>query len=173
MRCRFVRNPDVCPGGIPTNWDLGSLVDIFARISTRAEVTGRDLLRLAQAGISPHYRNVQGVAERMEAELGEEKWQLIDGCQREWDMLPPPVPPLIVRLELHGGFIHAKDQKSRDEGWFEVIAGKSMPEEGVPKCFAYVQSYDTKPKRRLFELMKSQGLQANQQVPSCPTVRTT
>jgi len=39
-----------------------------------------------------------------------------------------------------------------------------MPEEGVPKCFAYVQSYDTKPKRRLFELMKSQGLQANQQV---------
>ena len=108
------------------------------------------------------YRNVQGVAERMEAELGEEKWQLIDGCQREWDMLPPPGPPLIVGLD--GGFIHAKDQKSRDEGWFEVIAGKSMPEEGVPKCFAYVQSYDTKPKRRLFELMKSQGLQANQQV---------
>jgi hypothetical protein len=32
------------------------------------------------------------------------------------------------------------------------------------KCFAYVQTYDTKPERRLFELMKSQGLQANQQV---------
>jgi hypothetical protein len=27
-----------------------------------------------------------------------------------------------------------------------------------------LQTYDTKPKRRLFELMKSQGLQANQQV---------
>ena len=39
-----------------------------------------------------------------------------------------------------------------------------MPEEGAAKCFAYVQTYDTKPKRRLFELMKSQGLQANQQV---------
>ena len=39
-----------------------------------------------------------------------------------------------------------------------------MPEEGATKCFAYVQTYDTKPKRRLFELMKSQGLQANQQV---------
>ena len=94
--------------------------------------------------------------------MGEEKWQFIDGCQRDWDTLPPPGPPLIVGLD--GGFIHAKDQKSRGEGWFEVIAGKSMPEEGVPKCFAYVQSYDTKPKRRLFELMKSQGLQANQQV---------
>jgi hypothetical protein len=44
-----------------------------------------------------------------------------------------------------------------------ALAGKSTPEEGVPKCFAYVQSSDTKPKRRSFELMKSQGLQANQQ----------
>ena len=49
-------------------------------------------------------------------------------------------------VRFHG---HAKDQKSRGEGWFEVIAGKSMPEEGVAKCFAYVQTYDTKPKRRL------------------------
>jgi Plasmid pRiA4b ORF-3-like protein len=76
--------------------------------------------------------------------------------------LPPPGPPLTVGLD--GGFIHAKDQKSRGEGWFEVIAGKSMSEEGAAKCFAYVQTYDTNPKRRLFELMKSQGLQANQQV---------
>ena len=72
----------------------------------------------------------------MEAELGEEKWQFIDGCQRDWDALPPPGPPLTVGLD--GGFIHAKDQKSRGEGWFEVIAGKSMPEEGTAKCFAYV-----------------------------------
>jgi hypothetical protein len=42
-------------------------------------------------------------------------------------VLPPPGPPLTVGLD--GGFIHAKDQKSHGEGWFEVIAGKSMPEE--------------------------------------------
>jgi hypothetical protein len=24
----------------------------------------------------------------METELGEEKWQFIDGCQRQWDRLP-------------------------------------------------------------------------------------
>ena len=67
-------------------------------------------------------------------------------------------------MGLDGGFVHAKGQKSRGEGWFEVIAGKSVPEEGAAKCFAYVQTYDPKPKRRLFELLKSQGLQANQQV---------
>ena len=46
--------------------------------------------------------------------------------------------PLTIGLD--GGFIHAKDQKSRGEGWFEVIAGKSMPEEGAAKFFAYVQT---------------------------------
>jgi len=44
----------------------------------------------------------RGVAERMEAELGEEKWNFIEGCQGDWDRLPPPGPPLTV--ELDGGF---------------------------------------------------------------------
>ena len=55
-------------------------------------------------------------------------------------------------------------QPARRAFAFEVIAGKSVPQEGAPKCFAYVQTYDPKPKRRLFELLKAQGLQANQQV---------
>jgi hypothetical protein len=108
------------------------------------------------------YRKVQRVAERMEAELGEEQGHFIEGCQRDWDALPPPGPPITVGLD--GGFVHAKGQKSHGEGWFEVIAGKSVPEQGAAKCFAYVQTYDPKPKRRLFEVLKSQGLQANQQV---------
>jgi len=45
-----------------------------------------------------------------------------------------------------------------------VIAGKSMPAEGRTRCFSFVQTYDTRSKRRLFELLKSQGMQANQQV---------
>jgi hypothetical protein len=45
-----------------------------------------------------------------------------------------------------------------------VIAAKSMPAEGSAKCFGFVQTYDTKPKRRLFEVLRSQGIQINQQV---------
>lgn len=53
-----------------------------------------------------------------------------------------------------------------------MIAGRSVvafrrDEEGeVPsaKCFGYVQTYDEKPRRRLWEVMKSQGMQENQQV---------
>ena len=40
----------------------------------------------------------------------------------------------------------------------------AMPTDGPAKCFGYVQTFDTKPKRRLFEVLKSQGMQMNQQV---------
>src|SRR5262249_29482821 len=58
------------------------------------------------------------------------------------------------------------------EGCFEVIAGRSVvafrraEEDTVPppKCFGFVQTYDPKPRRRLWELMKSQGMTENQQV---------
>jgi hypothetical protein len=36
--------------------------------------------------------------------------------------------------------------------------------DGPTKCFGFVQTYDTKPKRRLFEVLKSQGMAMNQQV---------
>ena len=45
-----------------------------------------------------------------------------------------------------------------------MIAGKAMPADGRPSCFGYVQTYDSKPKRRLFEVLASQGMQANQPV---------
>ena len=45
-----------------------------------------------------------------------------------------------------------------------MIAGKAVPAEGRATCFGYVQTYDTKPKRRLFEVLKAHGMQDNQQV---------
>ena len=71
-------------------------------------------------------------------------------------------------MGIDGGYVRA----AHKEGFFEVIAGRSVvafrraANEEVPesKCFGYVQTYDDKPRRRLFELMKSQGLRDNQQV---------
>jgi hypothetical protein len=65
---------------------------------------------------------------------------------------------------LDGGFVHARDEKSRQAGSFEIIVGKSVVQDSGAKCFAFVNREDAKPKRRLFEVLKSQGLQANQQL---------
>ena len=112
-------------------------------------------------------QHVQATAQQLENELGPEQTMFIDGCQRDWEELPRPDlprPDLPLTVGLDAGYVHARDQRSRREGWFEVIAGKSMPAEGPARCFSFVQTYDTRPKRRLFELLKSQGMQANQQV---------
>ena len=59
--------------------------------------------------------------------------------------------------------MHAMVTESK-AGWFELIVGKSVPAAGAAKRFGFVSSYDTKPKRRLFEVLKGQGLQMNQTV---------
>jgi len=67
----------------------------------------------------------------------------------------------LVQHPADGGYVRQWDDKPKH---FELIVGKSMQEEGQSKCFGFVQTYDEKPKRRLFEVLKSQGMQMNQQV---------
>lgn len=108
-------------------------------------------------------RNTMRTASRLEAELGDERASFIDTCPAQWADLPRPDLPLIVGLD--GGYVHSAAQTSRRDGWFEVIAGRAIPTgDGPTKCFAYTQTYDTKPRRRLYELLKSQGMQDNQTV---------
>jgi hypothetical protein len=73
-----------------------------------------------------------------------------------------------MTVGLDGGYVRA----AHKEGFFEVIACRSViafrgrEEDAVPspKCFGFVQTYDQKPRRRLWEVMKSQGMQENQQI---------
>lgn len=151
---------------------------------------------------------IKKVAQRAEAELGEEKFSYIEGCPQEWYKLPQPGLPLVVGID--GGYVHAckdrannqsektevietslsgeepggvelwaenlelekekKLEKAQEDtgNWFEMIVGKSIPmgdggKEKI-KCFGFVNCYDPKPKRRLFELLKRQGMQQNQKI---------
>ena len=99
------------------------------------------------------------VAERAEAELGEEQSCFIDGCPADWAALPIPEGRMVVGLD--GGYV--RDWKDRKTN-FEVIVGQSVPEDRDARYVGLVHTYDQKPKRRLFDLLKSQGLQANQDV---------
>jgi hypothetical protein len=102
----------------------------------------------------------------METELGEEKPVLFQGTEEDWEQQPMPDGPMTVGID--GGFVRA----AHKAGFFEVIVGKSVVEfrrhdqEQTPsrKCFSFVQTFDPKPRRRLWEVMKSQGMQENQQV---------
>jgi len=106
--------------------------------------------------------HVFATAERLEADLGPEQFAFDVGCQYEIEVSPEPGPPVTVGLD--GGYIRGRERRPGGTGCFEVIAGKSIPEEGPAKVFSGVRRIDTKPKRRLHEVLRSQGVLLRQHV---------
>jgi hypothetical protein len=99
------------------------------------------------------------VAGRAGAALGEERSCFIEGCPADWAELPPPEGRIVVGLD--GGYVRDWSEKTSN---FEVIVGRSMAEDREPRYLGLVHGYDTRPKRRLFEVLTSQGLKPNQDV---------
>src|SRR3954447_23227661 len=119
-----------------------------------------DILPIAAGANATTLReHVLHVAERAETELGEERSCFIDGCPADWAKLPIPEGRIVVGLD--GGYV--RDWQDRKTN-FEVIVGQSMPEDRDARYVGLVHSYDCKPKRRVFDVLKSQGLQPNQDV---------
>lgn len=112
-------------------------------------------------------RHLHAVAEREEAALDGAPDKGWSGCGRDLDAMPAPDGPAYVGVD--GGFV-----RDRAGSWFEVIAGKCVPgfrrdasEDVTPrtaKCFAYVQAHDGRPRRRLLDVLASQGHTPNQRV---------
>lgn len=99
------------------------------------------------------------IARRCEEELGEEHFSFIDTSPAEWRDMPRPNGPMTVGID--GGYVRDwKDKKSN----FEVIVGRSSTWEGDTRRFGFVYGHDDKPKRRLFDVLYSQGMQMNQQI---------
>jgi serine/threonine protein kinase len=118
----------------------------------------KDTLPIAETVNAAGVRNhLHRVAERAEAALGDEKVSFIEGCPWQWAALPRPEPPRTVGID--GCYVRQWEDK---KAHFEVIVGKSLSEDRPSRCFGFVQTYDEKPKRRLFELLKGQGMQMNQ-----------
>jgi hypothetical protein len=132
------------------------VADLLKEVLPVGETTNHETVR----------EHLQAVAERMEGELGEErKPREFEAPDTEVER-PLPDGPMTVGID--GGYVRA----AHKQGSFEVIAGRSVvafqraeaDPVPPPKCFGFVQTYDEKPRRRLWELMKSQGMKENQQV---------
>lgn len=120
----------------------------------------KDVLPIGStANVSTIRNHLHRVAERQEAELGDEQACFITGCPAEWKDLPVPEGPIVVGID--GGYVRNWDDKQTS---FEVIVGKSVPEDRNDRYFGFVQTLDDKPRRRLFNILQDQGLQMNQDI---------
>jgi len=116
-------------------------------------------------------RHLGRVANRMEAELADERYSFVETNASERERLPNPEGPITVGID--GGYVRSRE---KGQSHFEVTVGKSIPtdplpgsrclhrREGADRYLGLVQSYDEKPKRRLHDILKDQGWQENQQV---------
>ena len=97
------------------------------------------------------------VGQRCEAALGEEPVGLSVDAPVASEQLLTSQDPITVGID--GGYLrHGNTKQQR----FEVMVGKAVPPEQAAKCFGLVQTYDSKPKRRLFDLLQSQGIEPQQ-----------
>jgi hypothetical protein len=126
-----------------------------------------DVLPVGEAINAATIRNdALRVAERLEAELGPEQRGFVEGCPRDWEELPIPGPPVTVGID--GGYVRSWVDRPAN---FEVIVGKSVVEreedgrEGGPtRRFGFVVGHDAKPRRRLHEVLREQGVGMNREV---------
>jgi hypothetical protein len=82
--------------------------------------------------------HVLRVAERAEAEPGDERSCFVEGCPADWAELPPPDGRIVVGLD--GGYVRDWSDKTSN---FEVIVGRSLPEDRAPRYLGLVHGYGT------------------------------
>ncbi|MBB4200140.1 hypothetical protein GGD83_003967 [Rhodoblastus sphagnicola] len=95
-------------------------------------------------------QHVLRVAERAEAELPKDRRTFMDGSPADWQTLPVPDGRIVVGLD--GGYVRDWTERKNN---FEVIVGRSMPEDGAPRYLGFVHGFDQKPKRRLVDMLES------------------
>ena len=119
----------------------------------------KDVLPVGETENAATIRNhLHSIAKRQEKEL-EEKPEYTSVCQNELDKLPKPDKPITVGID--GGYL--KNWKNRNNN-FEIIAGKAFSKTQLSKRFGFIQKCDSRPKRRLMNVLINQGMQANQQI---------
>jgi hypothetical protein len=61
-------------------------------------------------------------------------------------------------IGIDGGYVKAADAPSRQEAWFEVMVGKSLPGAGSGQVFAFVHRLEARPTERMERFLAQQGV---------------
>jgi len=100
-------------------------------------------------------RHTHRVGSRIETSAAQPQGSLVQPSY-----IPEPSP--VTAIGIDGGYVRACHPKSREEGWFEVIVGKSQRVEGPGRCFAYVHRLEADPSGRMQQFVSDEGIRPGQ-----------
>jgi hypothetical protein len=159
-----LRTEPVAPELLYREATRSSLVSYGLRLNALKDFLPRDL----HLDVKTVRYDTLKLAKRLEAEVGEDQASFIEGERSDWELLPPPDGSFQGGID--GGYVRNWAEKKPK---FEVIVGKSLrrvdereEENKTPSLqrFGCVQTLETTSKRRLYEVVRSQDLQMNQEI---------
>jgi hypothetical protein len=102
-------------------------------------------------------RRVQRVSQRIEA-------RSMEAPPAETAAPAIPAPSPVRAIGIDGGYVRASNAPTPQEGWFEVIVGKSARDNGAGRCFGYVHRLEPSPAQRMQRFLSEEGLQPDHPV---------
>jgi hypothetical protein len=114
------------------------------------------------AGIAPSSvrRWTQRTAKRIEHDRRAHPARNTD--PRDRPTIPAASP--IKAIGIDGGYIRLAGRSSRQDGWFEVMVGKTQRHDRAGRCFAYVHRLEPDPAGRMQEFLRQEGIGAAEPV---------
>jgi len=73
-------------------------------------------------------------------------------------------PSPVRAVGIDGGYLRLAGHRRRQDGWFEVIVGKSMRDQDTGHSFAYVHKLERRPADRMWNFLLREGVQPSQPV---------
>lgn len=108
-------------------------------------------------------RQVTAPGRRLEAEQATDARQRVEMAAsiRSPD-IPEPSPVRAIGVD--GDYLRLTGRKRHQDGWFEVIVGKSTRDQGAGHSFAYVHKLENRRADRMLNFLLREGVQPDQPV---------
>lgn len=108
-------------------------------------------------------RQVTALGRRLEADqVTDARQQAEVAASVRSPEIPEPSPVRAVGID--GGFLRRAGHRRRQDGWFEVIVGKSLRDQDGGHSFAYVHKLERRPADRMWNFLRREGVQPSQPV---------
>ena len=128
----------------------------------KPEENHRERSKVGGVGYGHQHHALEAVYQPHRRSLDREAHGAVLSTEAQVDEFGLPKRHPLQAIGIDGPYVKATDAASRQEGWFEVIAGKSLPRQSSGNVFAFAHRLEQKPTERMARFLIEQGVDPTQ-----------